>query len=287
MDGVADIVALDLNFLGGSAYDDDIGVWNGTGSCTTHHGESDCYADIYNLCTRSVTKGYWPVTECLFQNQPKLCPLSWDAEEGACGSDDYDAEAFDPVIANCTSGLSEDEVALIIECAVSGDSHEAMGDLGRQLLVDNFAASAEADPTSTPAEASESVGVGGCRAVSNFSKGEKLGEGTYGSVYRARDKATGRVVALKRVKEQNNEREGVPQTSIREVSLLRRLVHPNIVRLLEVVVGVQIVVGRELECEGVVRVDGAGGRLDEVVAAGRQWRGGGAHRERAGRAQAS
>ena len=68
LDGVADIVALDLNFLGGSAYDDDIGVWNGTGSCTTHHGESDCYADIYNLCTRSVTKGYWPVTECLFQN---------------------------------------------------------------------------------------------------------------------------------------------------------------------------------------------------------------------------
>lgn len=150
LDGVADIVALDLNFLGGSAYDDDIGVWNGTGSCTTHHGESDCYADIYNLCTRSVTKGYWPVTECLFQNQPKLCPLSWDAEEGACGSDDYDAEAFDPVIANCTSGLSEDEVALIIECAVSGDSHEAMGDLGRQLLVDNFAASAEADPEGKP-----------------------------------------------------------------------------------------------------------------------------------------
>ena len=93
---------------------------------------------------------------------------------------------------------------------------------------------------STPAEASESVGVGGCRAVSNFSKGEKLGEGTYGSVYRARDKATGRVVALKRVKEQNNEREGIPQTSIREVSLLRRLVHPNIVRLLEVVVGTRV-----------------------------------------------
>ena len=25
-------------------------AWNGTGTCTTHHGESDCYADLYNLC---------------------------------------------------------------------------------------------------------------------------------------------------------------------------------------------------------------------------------------------
>lgn len=149
-----DIVELDLNFLGGSAYDDDIGVWNGTGSCTTHHGESDCYTDVYNLCTRSETgrdlSSYWPVMECLFENQPKLCPLSWDAEEGACGSDDYDAEAFDPVIANCTSGLSDDVVASIVACAVSGDSHEAMGESGKQLLVNNFAASAAADPQGKP-----------------------------------------------------------------------------------------------------------------------------------------
>lgn len=79
--------------------------------------------------------------------------------------------------------------------------------------------------------------VGTCRPVSSYSKGEKLGEGTYGSVYQARDKATGRVVALKRVKEQSFEREGMPQTSLREVALLRRMQHPHIVRLIEVVVG--------------------------------------------------
>ena len=79
--------------------------------------------------------------------------------------------------------------------------------------------------------------TGRCRLVSCFAKGDKLGEGTYGSVYQARDKETGRLVALKRVKEKTFEREGMPQTSLREIALLRKLKHPNIVSLIEVVVG--------------------------------------------------
>ena len=78
---------------------------------------------------------------------------------------------------------------------------------------------------------------GACRAVGCFSKGEKLGEGTYGSVYQARDKQTGALVALKRVKEKSFEREGMPLTSLREVAVLRRLRHPHVVSLIEVVVG--------------------------------------------------
>ena len=84
---------------------------------------------------------------------------------------------------------------------------------------------------------SSSFGLGACRPVGTYSKGDKLGEGTYGSVYQARDKETGRIVALKRVKEQSFESEGMPQTSIREIALLRRLRHPHIVSLIEVVVG--------------------------------------------------
>lgn len=67
-----------------------------------------------------------------------------------------------------------------------------------------------------------------------YEKLEKLGEGTYGVVYKARNIKTGEYVALKRVRlEQENE--GLPPTSIREISILRELHHPNIVELREVI----------------------------------------------------
>ncbi|NXL86987.1 CDK3 kinase, partial [Alectura lathami] len=66
-----------------------------------------------------------------------------------------------------------------------------------------------------------------------FQKVEKIGEGTYGVVYKARNKLTGQLVALKKIR-LDSETEGVPSTAIREISLLKELKHPNIVRLLDV-----------------------------------------------------
>lgn len=67
-----------------------------------------------------------------------------------------------------------------------------------------------------------------------FQKIEKIGEGTYGVVYKARDKATGKHIALKKIR-LAHEAEGVPSTAIREIALLKELRHPNVVRLLDVV----------------------------------------------------
>ncbi|XP_040845357.1 cyclin-dependent kinase 3 isoform X3 [Ochotona curzoniae] len=67
-----------------------------------------------------------------------------------------------------------------------------------------------------------------------FQKVEKIGEGTYGVVYKAQNKETGQLVALKKIR-LDLETEGVPSTAIREISLLKELKHPNIVRLLDVV----------------------------------------------------
>ncbi|XP_063149121.1 cyclin-dependent kinase 3 [Candoia aspera] len=67
-----------------------------------------------------------------------------------------------------------------------------------------------------------------------FQKVEKIGEGTYGVVYKARNKQTGQLVALKKIR-LDSDTEGVPSTAIREISLLKELKHPNIVRLLDVV----------------------------------------------------
>ncbi|XP_054312824.1 cyclin-dependent kinase 3 isoform X1 [Pongo pygmaeus] len=71
-------------------------------------------------------------------------------------------------------------------------------------------------------------------AMDVFQKVEKIGEGTYGVVYKAKNRETGQLVALKKIR-LDLEMEGVPSTAIREISLLKELKHPNIVRLLDVV----------------------------------------------------
>lgn len=78
---------------------------------------------------------------------------------------------------------------------------------------------------------------GSCRSVWRFHEKKRIGEGTYGTVYRAVDRDTGEVVALKKVILHNEQQVGFPITSIREVRLLKRACHPNCVRLRDVVVG--------------------------------------------------
>lgn len=69
--------------------------------------------------------------------------------------------------------------------------------------------------------------------MEDYVKIEKIGEGTYGVVYKGRHKKTNRIVALKKIRLESEE-EGVPSTAIREISLLKELVHPNVVTLEEI-----------------------------------------------------
>jgi serine/threonine protein kinase len=71
-------------------------------------------------------------------------------------------------------------------------------------------------------------------SIHHYEKEEKLGEGTYGIVYKAIDKRTGESVALKCIRV-DHEEQGIPATSIREISVLKELHHPNIVDLREVI----------------------------------------------------
>jgi serine/threonine protein kinase len=57
---------------------------------------------------------------------------------------------------------------------------------------------------------------------------EKLGEGTYGVVYKCCDKATREIVAIKKIRLEHAD-EGIPSTAIREIALLQELNHPNII----------------------------------------------------------
>ncbi|XP_040377320.1 cyclin-dependent kinase G-1 [Oryza brachyantha] len=76
----------------------------------------------------------------------------------------------------------------------------------------------------------------GCRSVDEFERLNTINEGTYGVVFRVRDKRTGEIVALKKVK-MEREREGFPLTSLREINILLSFHHPSIVEVKEVVVG--------------------------------------------------
>lgn len=69
--------------------------------------------------------------------------------------------------------------------------------------------------------------------MDNFVRIEKIGEGTYGVVYKGRNKKTGQIVAMKKIRLESDD-EGIPSTAIREISLLKELKHPNIVGLLDV-----------------------------------------------------
>jgi len=66
-----------------------------------------------------------------------------------------------------------------------------------------------------------------------FTRLEKLGSGTYGSVYLARNNVTGAKVAIKQMRVDDAE-DGIPQTAIREVALLKSLKHENVVEIITV-----------------------------------------------------
>ncbi|PHT96020.1 Cyclin-dependent kinase G-2 [Capsicum annuum] len=75
-----------------------------------------------------------------------------------------------------------------------------------------------------------------CRSVEEFERLNKIGEGTYGVVYKARAKNIGEIVALKKIKLLEKE-QGFPIIFLREINILLKCHHPSIIHVNEVVVG--------------------------------------------------
>lgn len=70
-------------------------------------------------------------------------------------------------------------------------------------------------------------------SVDTYKKLEKLGEGTYATVYKGISAVNGKMVALKEIRLE--QQEGAPCTAIREVSLLKGLKHANVVTLHDII----------------------------------------------------
>ncbi|KAK3313790.1 kinase-like domain-containing protein [Apodospora peruviana] len=78
---------------------------------------------------------------------------------------------------------------------------------------------------------------GKSRSVEEYDKLNDIEEGAYGWVARAQEHATGKVVALKRLKIDPKDRSGLPVTGLREIQILKDCDHRNVLKLQEVVVG--------------------------------------------------
>ena len=78
-------------------------------------------------------------------------------------------------------------------------------------------------------ESADNNGISGMDRYQKIEKNGSIGEGTYGVVYKAMDLKTNEIVALKRIRLEVED-EGIPSTALREISLLRELEHPNVVR---------------------------------------------------------
>eukprot|EP01060_Flectonema_neradi_P014233 TRINITY_DN20939_c2_g1_i1.p1 TRINITY_DN20939_c2_g1~~TRINITY_DN20939_c2_g1_i1.p1 ORF type:complete len:298 (+),score=63.15 TRINITY_DN20939_c2_g1_i1:50-943(+) len=71
-------------------------------------------------------------------------------------------------------------------------------------------------------------------AQNRYVLSQKLGEGTYGEVYKGYDQIEGKEVAVKKIRGDTNS-EGIASTELREISILKTVHHPNVVQLLDVV----------------------------------------------------
>ncbi|CAG9128206.1 unnamed protein product [Plutella xylostella] len=71
------------------------------------------------------------------------------------------------------------------------------------------------------------------RAMERYEKLAKLGEGSYGLVYKCRNRDTGEIVAVKKFVE-NEDDPLIRKIALREIRMLKNLKHPNLVNLIEV-----------------------------------------------------
>jgi hypothetical protein len=109
----------------------------------------------------------------------------------------------------------------------SAAASSAKATVGKMTVISATAPALPPAPVS-PAPRHEAFGL-----VESYKKLEKLGEGTYATVFRGISLVNGKMVALKEIRLEHDE--GAPCTAIREVSLLKGLKHANIVTLHDII----------------------------------------------------
>ncbi|XP_061368343.1 probable serine/threonine-protein kinase At1g54610 isoform X2 [Gastrolobium bilobum] len=110
---------------------------------------------------------------------------------------------------------------------VSAQQHPRVGSVPKAMEGEQVAAGW---PSWLASVAGEAIKGWLPRRADSFEKLDKIGQGTYSNVYRARDLEQKKIVALKKVRFDNLEPESV-RFMAREIQILRRLNHPNVIKL--------------------------------------------------------
>ncbi|XP_069194832.1 cyclin-dependent kinase-like 4 isoform X2 [Procambarus clarkii] len=71
------------------------------------------------------------------------------------------------------------------------------------------------------------------RLMEKYEKLSKIGEGSYGAVYKCRNRETGSLVAIKKFFESEDD-PLIKKIALREIRMLKQLHHPNLINLIEV-----------------------------------------------------
>uniref|UniRef100_A0ABK0LRM0 Protein kinase domain-containing protein n=2 Tax=Rattus norvegicus TaxID=10116 RepID=A0ABK0LRM0_RAT len=173
-----------------------------------------------------------------------------EEEEEETGSNSEEAsersaeEVSDEEMSEDEDRENENHILVVPESRFDRDSGDS--DEGEEEVGEGSSASTKGDyvpdsPALSPIELKQELpkylpALQGCRSVEEFQCLNRIEEGTYGVVYRAKDKKTDEIVALKRLK-MEKEKEGFPITSLREINTILKAQHPNIITVREIVVG--------------------------------------------------
>ncbi|CAC5395285.1 CDC2L [Mytilus coruscus] len=167
-----------------------------------------------------------------------------DSESDSESESDSDSESESESEASKHSEKEEEEVPHLEKVKSKFDDHSDIESETHSVHMSDQEDAQyylEATPPDSPVELLPDLppyypAIQGCRNVEEFQCLNRIEEGAYGVVYRAKDKKTDDIVALKRLK-MEKEKEGFPITSLREINTLLKAQHVNIVTVREIVVG--------------------------------------------------
>ena len=218
----------------------------------THQDEEE------NMPTRHISSSRWAAGNSSPTDEGEIVELEIDKRrkkllQGRLPNKSLTPEAGESVREGCRSSGSDERRHYSLpgsrddfeeKTAVKGDYMEIDEEERRRGNASDSLTETDSDDEYVRHETPEPAGpplrsinmLQGCRSVDEFERLNKIDEGTYGVVYRAKDKKTGEIVALKKVK-MEKEREGFPLTALREINILLSFHHPSIVDVKEVVVG--------------------------------------------------